>query len=135
MANYTANFRSNYFAVKNVAQFQAFCTAFQLEMITGLENNQTLYGFLNGGNESGLPATRYNDVIDDWEEVDFMNELATHLLDGHVAIVMEVGYEKLRYLIGVAQAVNAAGEMMEVDLEEIYMRAAALGLHRTSCTY
>lgn len=135
MANYTANFRSNYFAVKDVAQFQVFCTAFQLEMITDIENNQTLYSFLNEGNESGIPATRYNEVIDDWEEIDFMNELATHLMDGYVAIVMEVGYEKLCYLIGVAHAVNAAGEVIEVDLDEIYPRAAALGLHRTSCTY
>jgi hypothetical protein len=135
MANYTAYFRSNYFAVKDVAQFQAFCAAFQLEMIRDTENNQTLYGFLNEGNESGLPATRYNEATDDWEEVDFMCELAAHLTDGYVAIVMEVGYEKMRYLIGVARAVNAAGEMVEVDLDEIYARAAALGPRRTSCTY
>lgn len=135
MANYTAYFRSNYFAVKDVAQFQAFCAAFQLEMITKTENNQTLYGFLNEGNEAGIPVTRYNEATDDWEEAEFMGELAAHLTDGYVAIVMEVGWEKLRYLIGVAHAVNAAGEMLDVDLDEIYARVAALGPHRTSCTY
>ncbi|MBS1808813.1 MAG: hypothetical protein JST84_11520 [Acidobacteria bacterium] len=134
MANYTAYFRSNYFAVKDVAQFQAFCAAFQLEMITDTENNQTLYGFLNEGNEGGIPVTRYNEATDDWEEVDLLGELAAHLMEDYVAIVMEVGFEKMRYLIGMAHAVNAAGERMEVDLDEIYERSAVLGRKGTSCS-
>lgn len=134
MANYTAYFRSNYFAVKDVAQFQAFCAAFQLEMITDTENNQTLYGFLNEGNEGGIPATRYNEATDDWEEVDLLGELAAHLVEDYVAIVMEVGFEKMRYLIGMAHAVNAKGERMEVDLDEIYERSAVLGRKGTSCS-
>jgi len=135
MANYTAYFRSNYVAVKDAAQFQAFCAAFQLEMITTTENNQTLYGFLNEGNEGGLPVTRYNEATDDWEEVDFMSELAAHLTDDYVAIVMEVGYEKMRYLSGEAHAVNAKGEMISVDLDEIYERSATLGRKGTNCSY
>lgn len=134
MANYTAYFRSNYFAVKDVARFQAFCHAFQLELVTTTENSQTLYGFLNERNEGGLPVTRYNEATDDWEEADLMGELATHLVDGYVAIVMEVGFEKMRYLIGMGYAVNARGEMMEVDLDEIYERSAVLGRKGTSCS-
>ena len=135
MANYTAYFRSNYFGVKDVAQFQAFCAAFQLEMITTTENNQTLYGFLNEDNEGGIPVTRYHEVTDDWEEADFMSELAAHLMDDYVAIVMEVGYEKMRYLSGIAHAVNAKGEMMSVELDEIYERSAPLGRKGTNCSY
>lgn len=135
MANYTAFFRSNYFAVKDVAQFQRFCQEFQMEMISDTEQDETLYGFLGPEHESGIPVTRYNETTDEWEEADWLAILATHLADDYVAIVMEVGYEKLRYLIGVAHAVNAAGEMVDVDLDEIYSRAASLGQHRTSCTY
>lgn len=135
MANYTAFFRSNYFAVKDVAQFQRFCQEFQLEMITDTEQDETLYGFLGPEHESGIPVTRYNEATDEWEEADLLAMLATHLAEDYVAIVMEVGYEKLRYLIGVAHAVNAAGETIDVDLDEIYARAAHLGPHRTNCTY
>lgn len=135
MANYTAYFRSNYFAVKDVAQFQTFCTAFQLELITTTEDNQTLYGFLNEDSEGGIPVTRFREATDDGEEADFMSELAAHLLDDYVAIVMEIGYEKMRYLSGSAYAVNAKGEMMSVELDEIYERSASLGRKGTSCSY
>lgn len=135
MANYTAVFRSNYFAVKDVAQFQSFCEEFQLELITNAEGNETLYGFLPQNHEGGIPVTRYNEATDEWEEADLLATLATHLAEGYVAIVMEVGFEKLRYLIGVAHAVNAAGEMIAVDLDEIYKRASTLGSVCTSCSY
>lgn len=135
MANYTAWFRSNYFAVKDAAHFKQYCDAFRLTMITQVEANQTLYGFLNEEHEGGIPITRYNAAIDDWEEVDMFAALATHLVADHVAIVIEVGFEKLRYLVGKAYAVNATGKMIEVNIDEIYARAAALGQYRTSCTY
>ena len=133
MANYTVYFRSNYFAVKDVAQFQSFCDEFQLELITKRDASEPLYGFLNQGNEGGLPTARYDEVTQDWEDADLLRTLATHLVEDYVAIVMEVGFEKMRYLVGEAHAVNAKGEIINVELDEIYGRAASLGRKGTSC--
>lgn len=133
MANYTAYFRSNYFAVKDVAQFQTFCTEFNCTMITNIEGAQTLYGFY--GDDGGIPVTRYNEEKQDWEEADLLSALASHLTDDYVAIVMEVGFEKMRYLLGEAHAVNAKGKMLSVELDEIYERSASLGRKGTSCSY
>lgn len=135
MANYTAIFRSNYFAVKDAEQFNKFCDEFKLEMITKSEGDDTLHGFLNKGNEAGIPLTRLNNESGEWEGVDFLTLLAEHLMPDYVAVVMEIGSEDLRYLIGEAYAVNSEGQNVTLTLGEIYDRAAALGSNCTDCSY
>jgi hypothetical protein len=135
MANYTATFRSNYFVVKDAEQFNQFCDEFNLEMITKSEGGGTLHGFLNKGNEAGIPLTHLNKESGEWEGVDFLALLAEHLMPDYVAVVMEVGSENLRYLIGEAYAVNSEGENVSLTLDEIYQRAAALGSTCTNCSY
>lgn len=135
MANYTAIFRSNYFAVKDAEQFNEFCDEFKLEMITKSEGESTLHGFLNKGNEAGIPLTRLNNESGEWEGVDFLGLLAEHLMPDYVAVVMEIGSEGLRYLIGEAYAINSEGQSISLTLDEIYQRAAALGSICTNCSY
>lgn len=137
MANYEPHARSNYFAVKNVEAFTAFCARWGLERIQEreqAEQNGPLVGFLCDS-EQGIPTTLYNEDTDTDVEVDFIAELSGQLADGAVAVVMEVGYEKLRYLNGYAIAVNAAGEEVSIHLDEIYERAKVLGQEVTTCTY
>lgn len=55
---------------------------------------------------------------------DLVRELAEHLPKGQVAVLMEIGAEKLRYLTGVAIAVNHKGRVVEVMLSDIYRKAA-----------
>jgi len=52
--------------------------------------------------------------------------IASHLLEGQVAIFMEIGLEKMRYLGGSATAINSAGESRTIDLEDIYKIAQSL---------
>jgi len=66
-----------------------------------------------------------------WRATDFVAELADHLADGWVAILMEVGHEQSRYLVGYAVAVNSAGETVTVDLDSIHALAERLGEHVT----
>ena len=80
-------------------------------------------------------ANRYNEATQAWQEADLLTALATQLADDHVAIVMEVGFEKMRYLLGEAHAVNAKGERVSVELDEIYERSTSLGRKGTSCSY
>lgn len=49
-----------------------------------------------------------------------LSELAEHLQDDSVAVLMEAGAEKLRYVAGWAAAVNAKGEVVEIGLHAIY---------------
>ena len=122
MADYIAQMRSNYFQVKNAKQFQAFCQQYHLEVITEDDkapaDNQR-YGCMV---EGSIPTGRYQ-TNGNWIETDFLRELSRHLVKGEVAILMEVGSEKMRYLIGYACAVNAAGQFIEISLTEIYSQA------------
>ncbi len=135
MADYNATFRSNYFGIKDAAQFRAFCEEFDLEMVTKVEEGGTLYAFLNKGNEAGVPFTRYDKEANDWEPVDFLGVLAEHLLPDYVAVIFEIGSEKMRYLVGEAFAVNSEGENIILTLSEIYRRAKSLGSICTDCSY
>lgn len=60
--------------------------------------------------------------------------VSAHLVDGDVAVFMEVGFEKMRYLGGLAYAINSAGDHRTVDLEGIYAAAKDLG-NVTTATY
>lgn len=60
-------------------------------------------------------------------ELDLPAVVAEHLVDGDVAVLMECGSEKLRYLTGYATAVNAAGETKQITLDDIYELADTLG--------
>lgn len=134
MANYYATARSNYFKVKDVAAFEQWCALVGLESITD-DTDQKLVGFLDGNPDGGgFPSSRYDDN-DELVEIDLADELAAHLQDGQVAILMEGGAEKHRYIIGWALAVNSKGERKEVSLEDIYEQAAQLGEHVTRAEY
>jgi hypothetical protein len=116
MANYESRFRTNYFRVKSE---DAFCKwAYDI----GAD-----YSSLKIDGGVGWVLTRQGSVPDfsesREEEIDFASELSEHLVEGEVAIYMEVGYEKLRYLSGVAVAVAWDGRVTYVDLNEIYERA------------
>jgi len=51
---------------------------------------------------------------------DFYTEFSRHLEKDEVAILMEVGSEKLRYLVGFAMAINHEGDILQVSIRDIY---------------
>ena len=58
--------------------------------------------------------------------------VSAHLAPDQVAIFIEVGNEKLRYLSGRAVAVNARGDRRQIDLDDIVALAAELTDDRSS---
>ena len=56
----------------------------------------------------------------DYRDIDLTEELAEHLVEGEVAVLIEVGAEKLRYLVGYAVAVRSDGEVIHLNLNTIY---------------
>jgi hypothetical protein len=109
VADYCAYARSNYFRVKNLEAFDKF-----VKRIDGtLIERKGSVGFIC--NEL-VPSDRHGEE----GESDFLEELKEYLLDGEVAIVQEVGWEKLRYLFGAAWAITPGKEIISVMLSDIY---------------
>lgn len=120
MANYYATARSNYFAVKDLEAFKA-------AMPEGIgiwdDGKDGLVGvYADGGDGNGWPS--YDHEAD--TDIDLCALIAPHLKKGEIAVFMEAGNEKLRYVIGVAEAVNSDGETVFVALSQIYKLAESL---------
>ncbi len=121
MANYYETARTNYFRVKDEAAFNAF-----MDTVPGAEiaHSSTKPGMVCVlFTDETVPSSRYNEETEDWDEFDFMAELAPHLADKSIAVLEAAGSEKLRYICGYAIAVNNKGEQVSVNINEIYKLA------------
>jgi len=142
MSNYCATARSNYFAVKDEAAFRQWAERLELKILipTGTPNPNDgvpRFGITPGDDIDfgGWPVfCRIGDSGEN-EDIDIHEELSAHLADGEVAVLMEIGNEKLRYVTGTAIAINNKGESVRVDLEAIYAAAAHLGKTITPAEY
>jgi len=142
MANYYATARSNYFAVKDEQAFRAWATLRGLTILEPDFQDITADGISRFGiapgddDDSGSwPTVHFNDETGEDDDIDIAQQLAEHLADDEVAVLIEVGNEKLRYMIGTAEAVNNKGESVFVDLETIYESALTLGKNITRAEY
>ena len=102
MANYCATWRSNYFQVKDQDAFEEAASEWpDTRVVTrDVDGEDTLFAIMEDerGDQGGMPSGRYNDETGDYEELDLLQELSEHLPEGEVAILMESGHEKLRYV-------------------------------------
>ena len=120
MANWYGTARSNYFRVKDNAAFLIWTDALNLDSFQDKEGRYAIAA----SSDQGWPSSYYDAELGEDFDLDLPMELATHLADGEVAILMEVGNEKLRFLTGYAVAVNSKGDLVSVGLDEIYQKAA-----------
>lgn len=134
--NYVEWGRSNYFTVRDVQVFTTWAHELGLEVITRTDEQAgvQLVGFLVD-TEQGIPNSRWDENLGEEISIDFAIELSQHLAPDHVAIVMAVGYEGMRYVTGYAFAVNAAGEVKSRHLHHIYEDAKTLGGHIAHAAY
>lgn len=126
MANYVATTRSNYFEVKDIAAFEDWCASRNLShwRKDDCDPAAPLYAIADE-NGDGWPSSIFDDEADEVVDIDLAAELAAHLAPGNVAVLIEVGFEKLRYLVGVAVAVHPDGRTLTTDLADIYDKASA----------
>jgi len=142
MSNYCATARSNYFAVKDEAAFRQWAGGLQLAILKDssppkIDDGTPRFG-ITPGDESdwgGWPTVRHDHQTGEDEDIDIHDELSAHLADEEVAVLMEIGNEKIRYVTGTAIAVNNKGETARVDLDAIYAAATNLGKTITSAEY
>lgn len=129
MSNYYGKARTNYFRVDpdKRAAFDAFAAKYKVEV-------------LEEDGETGRVALCPGDYTDDGSfpgydpaleaegkdpDICFIELLSAFLAPGSVAILMETGHDKLRYLGGYAIAIDHTGHQVDVGLNEIYKRAEA----------
>lgn len=132
MANYYGFARTNYFRVKDATAFKnEVDTMHDLKLVGGADG---MVGLLSN-DESGWPTSRWNEAAADYEDTDWEAFFMRHLADEEVAIVMEIGNEKMRYLNGYATAYNNRGATRTIGLYQIYELAKDLGKNITEATY
>ena len=147
MSDYIANARTNAFVVKDLAALEADLAVYGLsiseedwksDMIVLKSRDPSKpneikllsYGGWPPMDEDSVASRLGLDLDLDYgehydvpvpSEFDSLHQLiGSHLVEGQVAVFVEVGQEKMRYLGGTAVAVNAAGETRRVDLDDIY---------------
>jgi hypothetical protein len=128
MSNYCATCRSNYFKVKDESEFIKWCNHRTLKYWT--ENSESapgddkLYAIsTNDMDSSGWPSWEWSEDDMETQSIDLVNELSKHLQSDQIAILQEIGNEKLRYLIGRAVAVDSTGKTVELAISDIYKLA------------
>jgi hypothetical protein len=121
MANWYGSSRSNYFRVKESDAFLKWAE----ERGLGVFKNKEEAGLfaIHGGESTDDGSWPGYDMEGD-TEIDLVTELAQHLANRQVAVLIEVGAEKLRYLTGVAIAIDPKGRVAELTLGDIYRKAA-----------
>ncbi len=138
MANYVGQARSNCFRVRDEEAFLAWVDTLPGVVAQRENRDRELFVLLvEDADGGGWPNWRYHEDIEDEEELDLHAELAEHLTEGEVAILQEIGAEKLRYLVGYAIAVNHKGETLSVSIDEIYqmVQEAGWGDEVSTATY
>jgi hypothetical protein len=130
MANYIPYARSNYFHVKDAAAFEEWLNTVNVEFYKDSEGRYGLFP------EESFPEWIYDDETGDEFEVNWIESLSSHLQKDQVAIIMEVGHEKLRYLVGYALAIHSSGEWEQISIDDIYgMVEERWGISPTTTTY
>jgi hypothetical protein len=102
MANYYATIRTNYFSVTDEEKFRRIigsCSAEDDILIFDSEDGTGKVGFACMGSIYGIPPTEDED--DTESDLDaFYDALQAIIAEDDAIIITEVGYEKLRCLIG-----------------------------------
>lgn len=137
MADWYGTARSNYFRVKDEAAFRETFGKVEVEIVT---DTQGRFGLLARDEYGGWPSYTFEDDLaagddDEPQDFDIVATLSEHLATGEVAVLMEVGNEKMRYVTGRAIAVNGRNETAIVDLNDIYDLARGLGENVTLAEY
>jgi hypothetical protein len=141
MANWAGSARTNYFKVKDPEAFKAEMAKYELEVwpsepdSSGCDPREGSFALGSHDEWGGWPSSVWDEAADEDVEIDLTTLVSKHLAVGEVAIFMEIGAEKLRYLTGQAIAINAKGEHRTVNLDDIYRLAAELGPNVTQATY
>lgn len=142
MANYNCVIRTNYFHVKDETAFQNM-----METVRGRkdriklfeakdESGSTVFGFGVYGGITGICNTSDEDTDDAYDR--FVESLKACIADDDAIIILEVGHEKMKYVVGTATIITSEG-YEDIDLTFLALTKAADMLKNpeweTKCEY
>ncbi|MFW9998138.1 MAG: hypothetical protein ACFFD4_39215 [Candidatus Odinarchaeota archaeon] len=116
MTSYNAWSLSNYFKVKDFELFKVW--AENLGLKVWKEDDLVRFG-----SDSSIPS------FDKESGTNFDQELAQHIVDGWVAVYIEIGYEGQMSMGSFAVAVNSKGDTRMVETCSIFDLAEEIGNH------
>ena len=126
MANYYGFTRTNYFEVKDEQKFRQVIDACEtgednIEIWETTEGNHTLFAFGCYSSLSGLPCEDEDDCECDLYA--FHDALRQIVADGQAIIITEIGYEKMRYLVGDCTVITSQ-EISYINLRDLGLKKA-----------
>jgi hypothetical protein len=105
MANYIPRSRTNYFRVNDLAKFEALAKECGIEYNYETRNGEIHVAlFESPFSDDSVVGMYYNEITGDYDTI--FESLQPLLPDGEAAIFMEIGNEKLRYLVAEANIVT-----------------------------
>jgi hypothetical protein len=125
MANYNALTRTNYFSVTDEAKFNEIIASCRTD-VGGLQVlepsfGSRRFGFGCYGIIYGIPPNQ--DVEEEGDLYAFYDALQSVLVDSDAIIITEIGYEKLRYLVGYCTVITKR-KIKLVDLHDTAVELA-----------
>jgi hypothetical protein len=118
MGNYIETARSNYFKVKDLKRFKKAIAPFGgIEIIEG--ENGTIAVL---GRDETFPDMGWDENGNEMKKT-FSDVVAAHLTDDSVFVAVGAGYEKMRYVIGWAYAVDNTNTRVYINTDDIYEKA------------
>lgn len=125
MANYTCSARSNTFKIGQPQAFLEWLEEFSeihFEETSTDPEACTMSGtlFCENTDGGGWPSCIWDEDKQTYRDIFFAEELGQFLTPDSIAVLYEVGSEKLRYLVGYAVAVNYKGETIQLSLHDIF---------------
>ena len=120
MANYYSTARTSYFQVKDIKKFEEELYAFNVSL--EIETNGKGVCLLDKQGE-GFPSKYYDEETGLDIDIEWSDFFSKHLEKNHVAVIVEAGAEKLRYVIGNASAYTWDGRSTHISLDDIYKKA------------
>ena len=139
MADWYGAARSNYFKVRDLDAFRKAFEGIDVKIVGSAADDSVaedgLVCLLGDDQYGGWPSWICDEETDEDREVDVVQIVAGHLADGEVAVFMQSGAEKLRYITGYAVATNNKGETRVIDIDMIYDLAKDLGPNVTQACY
>ena len=135
MANYDSAVRTNYFHVKDEAEFRdlmsrAYGTEDSIELWerTDLQGKKEfgfgLYGGIAGVVAASSDAGNEDDYDEDCSYDEFIACLQDCIADDDAIIILEAGHEKLRYVVGAAAIITSKG-YETLDITQLATEKAA----------
>jgi len=121
MSSFEAIGMTNYFRVRDLPEFIDALGDYPAVVFKNSEDPSLISLSAECYDDQG-----WHDTTRDGQKFSIFATVAKHLEDGEVAVFMQVGGDRLRYLGGKAIAVNSAGKRTTVDLSDIYEKAKTL---------